>query len=103
LNTAKSGNITSANNFYRYSFTATTAGTYIFTSVGTTEIKGIMYNASITSPTIAYTRDNEVSFRISKTMTAGETCYLVVTPKTSGVTGSYTLYVEVPMDVVSVQ
>ena len=101
LDLRRDGTITNNTNYHRYTFTAPSAGTYIFTSVGNTEVKGICYNSTTSAPIIADTRDiaSNVSFRITKTMSAGEMCSLVITPKAGTYSGAYSLYVERPLTI----
>lgn len=85
-----------------YTFTPTEDGTYIITAVDTTGVKASLYNSNYEYISSAQTADSDVSFRITNTMQAGRTYYILISSKTDGTPDNYTLYVEQPLDVISV-
>ena len=94
------GTMTGGVDFYSYNFSPPTNGTYVFTVVGNTEVKGLLYrNGTSMEPIVSSVRDGNVSFRITQDIGARQTWYIVLMPKTSGVTGNYSLYVEQPLTV----
>lgn len=97
LDTRRNGTITSSTPYVRYTFVAPTAGTYVFTSVGNTEVRGILHSRTVptVAPVINDTRQAlDVSFRLQRTMAAGETVSLIITPKPNVPLGQYSLFVE---------
>jgi len=104
LDVGRTGTIANDTQYFRYTFIAPTDGTYIFTSVGSTEVKGIFHNRSNpTSGTIFNdTRNNadNVSFRIIRELTAGETVSLIITSKSDISLGAYSLFVERELTVI---
>ena len=85
-----------------YSFTPSEDGTYIITAVGTTGVKASLYGGSYEYISSAQMADSDVSFRITNTMQAGQTYYILVSSKTDNAAENYTLYVEQPFDIISV-
>jgi len=104
LDVGRTGTITSDTDYFKYTFIAPTDGVYIFTSVGSTEVKGILHNSS--NPTLGAifcgARDNadNVSFRIKKELSAGETISLIITSKSDTSFGMYSLFVERELTVI---
>ena len=85
-----------------YSFTPSEDGTYIITAVGTAGVKASLYGSGYEYISSAQTADSDVSFRITNTMQAGQTYYILVSSKTDNTAENYTLYVEQPFDIISV-
>lgn len=86
-----------------YKFTPQTSGEYIITAVNNNDVNAQLFNSSFEKISDAYNTDSTVSFRITSSMTANQTYYIVVYPKNETTTGSYTMYVEEPFSVISVQ
>ena len=86
-----------------YSFTPSEDGTYIITAVGTAGVKASLYGSGYEYISSAQTADNDVSFRITNTMQAGQTYYILVSSKTDNTAENYTLYVEQPFALISVE
>ena len=95
-NAKTDGTITSDADFFVYNFVPSISGTYILTTVGNTEVRGILFkNGSSTPSILGSTRDGTVSFRITQDMIVGSgTWRIAITAKSSGVTGLYSLYGE---------
>lgn len=86
-----------------YSFTPSEDGTYIITAVGTTGVKASLYGGSYEYISSAQMADSDVSFRITNTMQAGQTYYILVSSKTDNTAENYTLYVEQPFALISIE
>ena len=76
-----------------FRFTAPSSGTYVFTSSGSADSYGYLYNASGTQ--LAYNDDNgsDRNFRISYSLTSGSVYYLKARLYSSSATGSFTVRV----------
>ena len=70
--------------------------------MGTTGVKASLYGSGYEYISSAQTADSDVSFRITNTMQAGQTYYILVSSKTDNAAENYTLYVEQPFDIISV-
>lgn len=86
-----------------YSFTPSEDGTYIITAVETAGVKASLYGSGYEYISSAQTADNDVSFRITNTMQAGQTYYILVSSKTDNTAENYTLYVEQPFALISIE
>ncbi len=89
--------------FNVYKFTPTTTGSYVITAVDSSNVNADLYNASFEKVASSDVSDMSVSFRITNTMTANQTYYVVVYPKNETSLGTYTMYVEEPFNVIDVQ
>lgn len=83
-------------------FTPERSDNYIITAVNSTNVKGDLYNSELTLLASSDIGDSDVSFRITSEMTADEEYYIVISPK-SGQTGTYTLYMEEPFELISIE
>ena len=99
LDVEKYATISTGNDCHIYKFTPSEISTYIFTSVGNTEVKGTLYDSNFNELQTNSTSDGTVSFRISKNLTAGN-YYIAISPKAPNVSGRYSLYVEKPLTVI---
>lgn len=95
--------LTNSSDYDVYKFTPTTTGNYVITAVDSSSIKADLYNSSFTKVASSDVSDTAVSFRITNNMTANETYYIVVYPKTKNALGSYTMYVEEPFNLISIE
>ena len=86
-----------------YKFTPTTTGSYVITAVDSSNVKADLYNASFEKVASSDVSDTSVSFRITNDMTANQTYYIVVYPKSETSLGTYTMYVEEPFTLISVE
>ncbi len=102
-NTGCSDTLPEGNDFNVYKFTPSAAGSYIITAVGSTGVNAALYNASFEKLSSGNTDDNSVSFRITNNMAANQDYYIVVYPKAESASESYSIYVEEPFNVISVQ
>ena len=101
LNTGKTSAIavSASDDCHIYKFTPTASGTYIFTSVGNTEVTATLYDGNFTLLQTDSTRDGAVSFRLSRSLQANKKYFIAVSPKTANSTGEYSLHVETPLTV----
>lgn len=86
-----------------YKFIPQTSGEYIITAVNNSDVNAQLFNSSFEKISDANNTDSTVSFRIISSMTANQTYYIGVYPKGETTAGSYTIYVEEPFSVISVQ
>ena len=86
-----------------YKFTPTTTGSYIITAVDSSNVKADLYNVSFEKVASSDVSDTSVSFRITNEMTANQAYYVVVYPKSETSLGTYTMYVEEPFALISVE
>lgn len=85
-----------------YSFTPDEDGTYIFTATDSLGVKAVLYDENFAYISSGRESDEDVSFRITGTMTANKTYYILTSGKTGTEALNYTLYAEQPLDIVSV-
>ena len=85
-----------------YSFTPDEDGTYIFTATESLGVKAVLYDENFAYISSGRESEEDVSFRITGTMTANKTYYILTSGKTGTDTLNYTLYAEQPLDIVSV-
>lgn len=79
-----------------FKFTPSATGTYIFSTIGSTDTYGTLYDGS---QTISDDNTNgNYNFRITQTLSAGVTYYIEVKHSDAG-TGPYKLYIEKPLTV----
>lgn len=102
-NIGMEGIISNSTTLNIYQFTPQTSGEYIITAVNSSDVNAQLFNSSFEKISNADNTDSTVSFRITSSMTANQTYYIVVYPKNETTTGSYTMYVEEPFSVISVQ
>lgn len=97
------GNISHRKDVDVFAFTPPSVGTYIMTSVGDTEVTGIVYDTSKQELLTEQTRDGAVSFRITTAqLQTGQKYYIVIHPKTLTSTGDYDLCIETPFQLISI-
>lgn len=89
--------------FNIYKFDPTAAGTYIITAVGDTNVQADLYSPSFEKIASSSDGDDIVSFRITNEMASNQEYYIVVYPKSDTQLGSYTLYVEEPFALISIE
>jgi hypothetical protein len=85
-------NITSSRQLVYFRFTPTSSGTYTFSSSGSSDTLGTLYSASQTIIASDDDSGTDLNFRISRSLTANTTYYLVARLYGSG-TGSFTVTV----------
>jgi uncharacterized repeat protein (TIGR02543 family) len=85
-------NITSSRQLVYFRFTPTSSGTYTFSSSGSSDTFGTLYSASQTIIVSDDDNGTGFNFRISRSLTANSTYYLVASLYGSG-TGSFTVSV----------
>ena len=102
-NIGTANNLSENNDYDMYKFTPTTTGTYIITAVDSTNVIAELYNSSFQKVASADTTDSTVSFRITDDMIANEAYYIVAYPKSETALGSYTMYVEEPFALISIE
>lgn len=102
-NIGTSDNLSKSYDYNVYKFNPTTTGSYVITAVDSSNVKADLYNASFEKVASSDVSDTSVSFRISNAMTANQTYYVVVYPKTENSLGTYTMYVEEPFTLISVE
>lgn len=87
--------------FNIYSYIPDSDGTYIITAVGTDNAEANLYDENFSYITTGNVSDDDVSFRITQNLNSGKTYYIVVSSK-SGI-ADYSLYIEEPLDLISVE
>lgn len=102
-NLGMEGTISKSTDLNIYQFTPQTSGEYIITAVNNLNVNAQLFNEFFEQVAVADNTDSSVSFRITHNMTANQTYYIVVYPKNETTTASYTMYVEEPFSVISVQ
>ncbi len=102
-NIGTSDNLLDNTDFNIYKFTPTITGSYVITAVDSSCVTADLYNASFEKIASADETDTSVSFRITNDMTADQSYYIVVYPKSESVLDSYTMYVEEPFALISVE
>jgi len=102
-NIGASSSLSESYDYNVYKFTPTTTGSYVITAVDSSNVKADLYNASFEKVASSDVSDTSVSFRITNNMTANQTYYVVVYPKSETSLGTYTMYVEEPFNVIAVQ
>ena len=89
--------------FNIYKFDPTAAGNYIITAVDNDNVQADLYSPSFEKIASSSDGDDIVSFRITNEMASNQEYYIVVYPKSDTQLGSYTLYVEEPFTLVSIE
>ena len=102
-NIGMANNLSENNDYDVYKFTPSTTGMYIITVVDSTNVTAELYNASFEKVASADTADSTVSFRITDDMIANEAYYIVAYHKSETALGSYTMYVEEPFALISIE
>lgn len=102
-NAGISDNLSDSIDFNIYEFTPSADGDYIITAVDGYDVKADLYNSDYEKLSSSAVGDDDVSFRISTSMEADKKYYIIISTKSDKESASYSLYVEEPFALISVE
>lgn len=103
LNTGSQASFSEADDCSVFLFSPSEDGEYLITAVNTQSVDAKLYNKKLSLLQVSETGDENVSFRLSHNMQAGNDYYILVSGRLNSPDDDFTMYVERPLSIVLIE